>query len=100
MTEIAVRETGTGSYEVTVHASSTSQHSVRLSREYYLQLTAGQVSERALIEQSFQFLLEREPNTSILRRFELPVIGDYFPEYESEMQRRLGLTSSAEGDPS
>jgi hypothetical protein len=99
MTEISIKESGPETYEVTVDADSTSRHSVQLSRAYYLQLTGGQVSEQALIEQSFRFLLEREPNTSILHRFDLPVIGDYFPEYESVIRERLGLTSNAEGDP-
>jgi hypothetical protein len=34
-----------------------------------------------LIEASFEFLLEREPKEAILRKFELPVIERYFPEY-------------------
>jgi hypothetical protein len=34
--------------------------------------------------------LDREPNTSILDRFDLPVIGHYFPEYTGEMRRRFG----------
>jgi hypothetical protein len=43
-----------------------------------------------LVRASFEFLLEREPATSILRRFSLDVIGDYFPEYPGEMARRAG----------
>jgi len=39
--------------------------------------------ERALVEASFAFLLDREPASAILRRFSLEVIGRYFPEYES-----------------
>ncbi len=35
-----------------------------------------------LVRRSFEFLLEREPKESILRRFDLPLIGRYFPEYE------------------
>ena len=35
-----------------------------------------------LVRRSFEFLLEREPKTSILRRFDLPLIGRYFPDYE------------------
>ena len=35
-----------------------------------------------LVRRSFEFLLEREPKASILRRFDLPLIGRYFPEYE------------------
>lgn len=35
-----------------------------------------------LVRRSFEFLLEREPATSILRRFDLSVIETYFPEYD------------------
>lgn len=42
-----------------------------------------------LVERTFAFLLEREPKESILRRFELPVVARYFPEYPSEIARRL-----------
>jgi hypothetical protein len=41
------------------------------------------------VERCFEFLLEREGNTSILSRFELPVIGPYFPEYERVIGDRL-----------
>jgi hypothetical protein len=39
-----------------------------------------------LIRKSFEFLLEREPKESILERFELSRISDYFPEYEQRLQ--------------
>ena len=35
-----------------------------------------------LVRRSFAFLLEREPKESILRSFDLPEIGRYFPDYE------------------
>ncbi len=41
------------------------------------------------MEKSFEFLLDREPNTSILGRFDLPVIGQYFPEYEKKIRKML-----------
>ena len=41
------------------------------------------------MHESFVFLLERESRESILRRFELPVIERYFPEYPTEIGRRL-----------
>jgi hypothetical protein len=43
----------------------------------------------ALVRAAFAFLLTREPRESILRRFELPVIGRYFPEWEQEVVRDL-----------
>jgi hypothetical protein len=48
-----------------------------------------------LVRRSFEFLLERESKESILRSFELPVIGRYFPEYEGEIRRRLADDSAA-----
>ena len=35
-----------------------------------------------LVARSFEFLLAREPKSSILRRFDLMVIAHYFPDYE------------------
>ena len=48
--------------------------------------------EELLVRASFEFLLDHEPATSILRRFSLEVIGDYFPDYTSAMTRRTGST--------
>jgi hypothetical protein len=56
---------------------------------YYEKLTGGQLPAEVLVERSFEFLLAREPNTSILRDFDLPVIGQYFPEYERVMREIL-----------
>lgn len=42
-----------------------------------------------LVDETFEFLLEREPQASIMASFGLPVVGRYFPEYEAEIQRRL-----------
>jgi hypothetical protein len=41
-----------------------------------------------LVRRSFEFLLAREPKESILRSFDLSVIGRYFPEFEREIRRR------------
>jgi hypothetical protein len=57
--------------------------------EYLQKLTGGRVSAETLIEKSFEFLLERESNTSILRSFDLPVIQRYFPEYERTITTAL-----------
>jgi hypothetical protein len=79
---IKVEKTGDEIYKVTVKSVSTTSHTVTLSDSYYQKLTGGKMTPEELIRKSFEFLLEREPNTSILRSFELPVIGRYFPEYE------------------
>ncbi|NIM50523.1 MAG: hypothetical protein GTN62_09495 [Gemmatimonadales bacterium] len=76
-------------FKVTVEARKTTEHEVMVDRSYYEKLTGGRVPAETLIERSFEFLLEREPNTSILRRFDLPVIGQYFPEYEGTIRKML-----------
>ena len=79
---IRVENTTPGVYQVTVESGSTTQHTVTLTPEYWQKLTNGRVPAETLIQKSFEFLLKRESNTSILGSFELPVIQRYFPEYE------------------
>jgi hypothetical protein len=86
---IEVRKLGNETFEVVVRKSETTTHRVTLSPAYHAKLSAGRVSPERLIERSFEFLLERESNTSILRAFDLPVIGRYFPEYEGTIQSML-----------
>lgn len=76
-------------FEVTVKLKSTTQHRVHVSKDFYYSLTDGKVSQEHLIKSSFEFLLERESNNSILSQFDLEVISHYFPEYEKEMKKRL-----------
>jgi hypothetical protein len=89
MDRIEVVQKGDGIFEVTVKESTTTTHTVTLSSDYYLKLTAGKVPAEILIEKSFEFLLERESNEMILSHFDLPVIVDYFPEYETNIAKRL-----------
>jgi hypothetical protein len=42
-----------------------------------------------VVQESFRFLLEREPASSILSEFSLDEITRYFPEYPDELSRRL-----------
>lgn len=42
-----------------------------------------------VVRESFRFLLEREPASSILAQFSLSEISRYFPEYPGELARRL-----------
>jgi hypothetical protein len=86
---IRVATTGTGTYEVTVEGASKTVHSVTVTPEYLQKLTGGRTSAETLIEKSFEFLLERESNTSILRAFDLTVIERYFSEYERTITSAL-----------
>jgi len=82
---------GDGTFHVEVHDGAiTTSHTVTVPPDLATALGWAPGREAALVEESFRFLLEREPATSILRRFSLEVIGDYFPEYRREMRRVSG----------
>ena len=63
----------------------TAEHAVRVTRADLERLAPAAADPDDLVRRSFEFLLEREPRTAILREFDLPVIGQYFPEYEREI---------------
>ena len=89
MAEIKVTRLSDTRFEVSVTEGQTETvHEVTLP-ERDLQRYGGGTAPERLIEASFGFLLEREPRESILRTFALPVIERYFPEYPSEIRRRL-----------
>lgn len=85
---IDVKPAGEDEWIVCVKGGVTTHHRVRLAEADLKRLAEGRSPEQ-LLQESFRFLLEREPNTSILPSFELPVIGRYFPEYEQEIRARL-----------
>lgn len=88
---IKVQKINGTQFDVTVEGRRVTTHKVTVQPSYYEKLTGGRVTVETLVEKSFEFLLERESNTSILRSFDLPVIGRYFPEYESTIRKSLKL---------
>ncbi len=86
---IEVQRVDDKTFRVVVEESSTTVHTVTLEFSYYDKLTGGKVTPEELVSKSFEFLLERESNASILRSFALPVIGHYFPEYERTISGML-----------
>ncbi len=86
---ITVNPIDSNTFEVVVEAGTTTTHNVTVKPAYYEKLTGKRVTPEVLVEKSFEFLLDRESNTSILRSFDLPVIGQYFPEYESVIKGML-----------
>ncbi|MGD0905976.1 MAG: hypothetical protein ABSA96_00225 [Candidatus Acidiferrales bacterium] len=88
--KIEVEKTGSLEFRVRIsEPGGESVHHVTVKQSDFDRLSGGNVEAEALIERSFEFLLEREPKESILARFDLSVIGRYFPEYDREIKRRL-----------
>jgi hypothetical protein len=90
---IEIRRIGDGDrseFEVMVHdARGETRHHVTMDRTTCERLTVGQFSAEQCLEASFQFLLDREPKESILKRFDITLISRYFPEFEQELPHYL-----------
>ena len=83
MADITVESTGRNAYRVTItDEDSSTSHEVIAHAVDVTRLGLGAKAED-LIAASFRFLLDREPEESILRRFDLTVIEQYFPAYPS-----------------
>lgn len=67
---------------------SSRDFEVSVSQAELARFDPGASDPTDLVRRSFEFLLEREPKESILRSFELSVIGRHFPEYAREIVRR------------
>ena len=63
----------------------STSHSVSVSAADLARHSPGATDPTDLVRRSFVFLLAREPKEYILGRFDLPLIGRYFPEYEREI---------------
>ncbi|MDD5251277.1 MAG: hypothetical protein PHT12_01415 [Patescibacteria group bacterium] len=71
-------------FEVKVGAGRP--HRVTVSPEDLRDFGAGG-DAADLVRRSFEFLLEREPDSSILEEFDLKDISRYYPEYREEIRR-------------
>lgn len=65
------------------------KHEVTMTESVYKKLTHGKVTPERCIQAAFQFLLDREPKESILSRFDVTVISNYFPSFERELIKYL-----------
>jgi hypothetical protein len=64
-------------------------HQVTVPERLGERLELDDIGLERVVRESFRFLLEREPATSILREFSLGDSSGFFPEYPSELERRL-----------
>lgn len=75
--QVSVDSSGGAVYRVVVtQGRGTTTHEVTVTPEH----VARSAPER-LLEASFEFLLDRDPASSTLSQFALPVIERCFPEY-------------------
>jgi hypothetical protein len=92
MAQITVTHQDDGTFHVQTPAGTS--HVVSVPAGFPVSLGCGQMAPEELVRVSFEFLLEREPASSILRKFSLDVISQYFPEYPAQIRDRLGSSDS------
>ena len=89
--ELLIAELSKDKFEITVKANQITKHVVYVTDEMLFNLTKNKISKKQLLNFSFNFLLERETNTSILSSFDLTMISKYFPEYTKKVSYRYNL---------
>ena len=90
MSQINLSPMGPHQFGVQVsEGDSTTSHQVTVPESLLDDLGLQDADEETVVRESFAFLLEREPATSIMKEFSLDVIPRYFPEYSEELPRRL-----------
>jgi hypothetical protein len=94
MAEVTVAEQANGTFRVDVRAGRVAtSHVVTIPAGHRGALGCDDVPAGELVRASIAFLLEHEPPNSILRRFRLDQIADYFPEFPTEIATRLHAKS-------
>ena len=90
MANVRISSTGTREFKVEVHdADQQTSHRVTVPESLMEELDLSEADHERVVRESFDFLLEREPASSIMSEFSLDVISGYFPEYPEELRRRL-----------
>ena len=84
---ISIKRLSDDVFEVTVAETSTTTHTVTVTDQSLKDLTVNNVTKTQLMKFSFKFLLDKEPNTSILLSFDINVISRYFSDYKDEVRR-------------
>ena len=89
--ELLIAELSKDKFEITVKANQITKHVVFVTDEMLFNLTKNKISKIELLNFSFNFLLERESNNSILPSFDLTVISKYFPEYTKKVSYKCNV---------
>ena len=84
---ISIKKQTNDVFQVTVADSMTTTHEVTVTDQSLTDLTENKMTKTQLLKFSFNFLLDREPNTSILSSFDINVISKYFSDYRVEVRR-------------
>ena len=80
--QINIKELSPNTFNVIIYSNTETNHQVTISDNFINQYQIKNLTKKEIVEQSIIFLLERESNKSILKKFDIEVIANYFPEYK------------------
>jgi hypothetical protein len=90
MADITVTPIGTRTFHVQIHEDNLeTRHHVTVPEILIKELQLPEDCLDKVVRESFVFLLEREPASSIMSVFSLDIISGYFPEYKEKLLERL-----------
>ena len=87
---ILIQPMGEHEYAVEVTEGTTlTRHRVTVPTDLLTDLGLAGADEQTVVHESFAFLLDREPATSIYEEFPLDTISSHFPDFADELRTRL-----------
>lgn len=90
MADITVASIGTRKFHVQIRDDDLeTSHHVTVPESLIDELQLPEDGLGRVVRESFVFLLEREPASSIMSAFSLDIISDYFPDYKEKLPERL-----------
>jgi hypothetical protein len=88
--KIQIRALADHEYAVDVTEGTTrTRHRVIVPPELLEDLGLIDADEQAVVRESIEFLLDREPATSIYEEFPLDTVASRFPDFADELRLRL-----------
>ena len=79
-------------FSVSISSEKDTQHTVTFSDKQHELHNLGHIQKDVVIKYAFEFLLMREPNTSILTSFSIDLISNYFPEFKTRLKEHFRKT--------
>jgi hypothetical protein len=90
MATIHIEPAGNSKYRVSIEdRGKTSRYTVTATPEDVDRYAPAGTTPERLIHASFEFLLRKEPASSIQSSFALPAIERYFPDYPTTIRSML-----------
>jgi hypothetical protein len=84
------KQDGGWSFQVQVRdGGRTHQYAVTLSKDDYDRWAGDKANPARVVEAAFEFLLDNEPPSAIMSRFDCSVIRSYFPHVDKALPARL-----------